>query len=129
MKKEIVRTSDLMAAIKRLFNFKDVVSFYFSQCENRITQGKSSISTDCCDYALEVVKLVNFLQIHDLSSKIFISFPHRFLVFFLLLGYIILNILTNKIHYVYDLAFFEKKQFFTLVTRVVLTLTSYPLTL
>ena len=82
MKKGIVRTSDLMAAIKHLFKFEDVVSFYFSQCENGITQDKSSISTDCCDYALEVVKLVNFLQIHDLSNKIFIFFSHRFLVFF-----------------------------------------------
>ena len=84
-----------MAAIKCLFKFEDVVSFYFSQCENKITQDKSSISTDYCDYALEVVKLVNFLQIHDLSSKISI-FSHRFLVFFLLLGYIFLNILTKK---------------------------------
>ena len=66
-----------MAAIKRLFKFEDVDSFLFSQCENRITQDKSSLSTDCCDYTLEVVKLVNFLQIHDLSRKVFI-----FIVFF-----------------------------------------------
>ena len=111
MIKEIVRTSDLMAAIKRLFKFEDVVSFYFSQCENRITQDKSSISTDCCDYAPEVVQLVNFLQTHDLSSKIFIFFSSFSCFFSLLLGYIFLNILTKKIHYVYDMAFFRKNSF------------------
>ena len=93
-KKEIVRTSDLMAAIKRLFKIEDVVSFYFSQCENRITQDKSIISTDCCDYALEVVKLFNFLQIHDLSRKSFNFIVFLFFVF-LFLGYIVLNILTK----------------------------------
>ena len=77
MRKQIVRTADLMAAIKRLFKFEDVVSFYFYQSENRITQDKSSLSTDCRYYALEIVELVNFLKIHDPSRKFCI-----FIVFF-----------------------------------------------
>ena len=110
MKKEIVRSSDLMAAIKRLFKIEDVVSFYFSQCENRINQDRSSISTECCDYALEVVKFVNVLQIHDLSRKNFIFIVFLFFLFF----YSFRLIYFNKIntYCVYDLAFFSKKQFF-----------------
>ena len=107
MKKEIVRTSDLMASIKRLFKIEDVVSFYFSQCENRITQDKSSISTDCCDYALEVVKLVNFLQIHDLSRINCIFIVFLFFSSFRLYIFEYFNEINT--YSVYDLAFFFEK--------------------
>ena len=127
MKKEIVRTSDLMAAIKLLFKMEDVVSFYFSQCENRITKDKSSISSDCCDYALEVDKLVNFPQIHDLSRKNFIFIVFLFFSPFRLYIFKYFNKINT--YSVYNLAFFSEKTIFYSDKRVVLTLTSNSLTL